>query len=511
MTSPARRMMNLFEGYPDAHGTHGATASNANKGGKLEIKKTARTIRAPVTEEVWEQHLSGERPLGIIPVRSDGTCLWACIDVDRYDIDLAGVAKMLEDQQLPLTVCRTKSGGAHVYLFLDSPHPAEEVRAEVRKLAAQLGWGDCEIFPKQNRVLEEQGDLGNWLNMPYLGGDETERYAVKKTMAAYGLDEFLDRAESMRVPLSVLSKRKKSKDTKPVDETLGDGPPCLEILTSQGFPEGTRNNGMFALGIFCKKKFGSKWKEMLEKYNHMFVTPPLSSEEVIMIQKNIEKKDYRYSCKEQPLCGHCNASLCRTRKFGIGVSGAYPQISGLTKLDTDPPLWFLDIEEQRISLETRQLQNYRDFQLVCMEQLTVFFMPMKNDEWASIVGDAMESAIILEAAPEMSVRGHFMELLEDFCMSRHRGENREDLFLGKPWQDPDTGRHYFKLTALMQHLEKEGFKSWGRNTVGKVITEEIGGRQFFNIKGKGVNVVWVPDDFTTTPQIPLPASKRDPI
>lgn len=503
--------MRLFSGYPDAHGTHGATSQNSTKGGKQEIKKTARTVREPVTEELWDQHLSGERPLGIIPVTGSGTCFWACIDVDRYDIDLAEVSEMLEREKLPLTVCRTKSGGAHVYLFLDGEYQAESVRAAVRKIAASHGWGDCEIFPKQNRILEEQGDLGNWLNMPYLGGDKTERYAVKPTMAAYTLSEFLDRAEKLRVPLSALEKTSRRKGSKPVDETLDDGPPCLEILSSQGFPEGTRNNGLFALGIFCKKKFGSKWREMLEKYNHQFMNPPLTSDEVLLIQKNIERKDYRYSCKEQPLCGHCNASLCRTRKFGVGLSGAYPQISGLTKLDTDPPLWFLDIEDTRISLETRQLQNYKEFQLACMEQLTIYYMPMKNDEWAAVLGDAMEGVITTEAAPEMSVRGHFMELLEDFCMSRHRGENREDLLLGKPWQDPDTDRHYFKLSYLMQHLERSGFRSWGRNTVGKVITEELGGRHFFNIKGKGVNVVWVPATFTQTPEIPLPASSRDPI
>ena len=29
------------------------------------------------------------------------------------------------------------------------------------------------------------------------------------------------------------------------DNNMADGPPCLEILTDQGYPEGTRNNGLF--------------------------------------------------------------------------------------------------------------------------------------------------------------------------------------------------------------------------------------------------------------------------
>lgn len=516
MSEYAARMMNLFAGYADAHGTHGATTGNAAKGGKQEIKKTAKTIRSPVTVELWTEHLAGDRPIGIIPTKSDGTCVWACIDIDKYDMDLAEIAGLIDDAKLPMTICRTKSGGAHAYVFFKQPESAEEVRNRMREVASAMGWGDCEIFPKQNQILSEQGDLGNWLNMPYLGGNSTMRYGIARNNVHYTLRAFLERCEKMKVGLSDLRVKKASASRMTPsgstgDETLGDGPPCLQILSDQGFPDGTRNSGLFALGIYCKKKYGSKWKDYLEQYNHDFMKPPLTSDEVAEVVKRLDKKDYRYSCRDQPLCSHCNSSLCRTRKFGVGSSGMYPEISGLTKLDTDPPIWFLDILDQRISLTTEQLQNYRDFQKQCMNQLTVYYMPMANGEWATLLGDAMESVMILEAAPELSTRGHFMELLEDFCMNRHKGQNREDLFLGKPWHDPETGLHYFKLTALMAFLDREGFRAWGRNTVGKVITEEIGGKMFMNIKGKGINVIWVRDDFTTIPEIPLPISTGDPI
>jgi hypothetical protein len=431
--------------------------------------------------------------------------------VDRYDMDLAEIVKDLENRKLPLVLCRTKSGGAHVYLFLREPTQAEDVRAAMRKLAATLGWGDCEIFPKQNMILAEQGDLGNWLNMPYLGGNETERYGVKADNSVHSLRSFLDLAESRRVDIDQLRFIKAKKTEAPPAEGMEDGPPCLEILAEQGFPDGTRNSGLFALGILCKKKYGSKWKEKLEEYNHSYMKPPLTADEVMAIMNRLDKKDYRYSCKDQPLCSYCNASLCRMRKFGVGSSGHYPQVSGLTKLDTQPPIWFMDIEDSRISLSTDQVMNYRDFQIVCMDQLSVLFMPIKGEDWSRIISDAMEDLIVLETAPEMSTLGHFLELLEDFCMNRNRGEQKEDLFLGKPWQDTDTGRHYFKLSALMAYLERNNFKTWGRNTVGKVITEDLGGRHFFNIGGKGINVVWVKENFTETPAVPLPPSIRDPI
>lgn len=507
MSDIAQRMMDLFGGYSDAHGTYKSTEVNKNKGGKLEIKKTARTIREPITIDLWQQHIDGDRPLGVIPIRSDQKCIWGCIDVDRYDIDLAETVKQLEKLSFPLITCRTKSGGAHAFIFFKEPIPAEETRAILRKMAATMGWGDCEIFPKQNQILNDRGDLGNWLNMPYFAGDKTDRYAVKKTSAAYSITEFLSHAEQNKVDgfqdLSVPETE---------DDSFDDGPPCLQHLAAMGVPDGTRNNVLFAMAIFCKKKFGSKWQEKLEQYNRDYLKPPLSSDEVVDIVKNVDRKEYNYSCKDQPLVSYCNSTLCRIRKFGVGESGLYPVVSGLSKLETEPPLWFMDIEDERIELTTRQLQNYKEFQAICMEQLTVFFLPMKAETWVSTVSEAMKNAIILEAPPEMSIQGHFMELLEDFCVGRHQGKIIEDLFLGKPWYDEDKKRHYFRLKDLIVYLEREKFNypNWGRNKVGNQI-QTIGGKDFFNIKGKGVNVLWVPADFKETPEIELPENESYPI
>ena len=38
-----------------------------------------------------------------------------------------------------------------------------------------------------------------------------------------------------------------------------DGPPCLQVLTTQGFPEGTRNNGLFNIGIFYRMSNPDDW------------------------------------------------------------------------------------------------------------------------------------------------------------------------------------------------------------------------------------------------------------
>lgn len=507
MSDSAARMMRLFGGYRGAHGTHGAMSRNESKGGKLEIRKSAKTLREPVTEELWQRHLDGEYFLGIIPIDEDGNCQFGCIDVDRYDIDLGEIARELERRGLPMVVCRSKSGGAHVYLFLARPTPAPDLRRKLKHIAASMGWGDCEIFPKQNQFLAERGDLANWLNMPYQNASKPDRYAVKKTMAAMSLSEFLTRAESLRVDLDT----DLGKMEEPADDSLSDGPPCLQHLCEVGFPEGQRNNGFFALATFCKKKYGSKWKEMLEEYNRRYFSPPRPADEVADVMKRIGDKDYNYRCTDVPLCNFCNVTLCRQRKFGVGGGGEYPVLSGLSKLDSDPPLWFVDIEDTRVELTTDQLQNYRFFQKACMEQITTMFMPVTQGDWAMMVGDVMQNALIIEAAPEMSTEGYFRELLEEFCTNRHRGRQREDLQLGKPWEDEEVGRHYFRLTDLMDFLDRNGFRTWGRNKIGEVC-RTMGGDAQFNFRGTCVRAFWVASEYFAGHQQPdLPEVEEDPI
>ena len=37
--------------------------------------------------------------------------------------------------------------------------------------------------------------------------------------------------------------------------------------------------------------------------------------------KQLEKKDYNYTCKATPMCDHCNSGLCKTQPFGVGDEG----------------------------------------------------------------------------------------------------------------------------------------------------------------------------------------------
>lgn len=488
----AERMFALFEGYADAHGTHGKTERNTEKGGKLEIKKSARTVRERVTLELWEQHLSGERPLGVIPIRADNMCLWGCIDVDKYDVDLGNIVTRLEQAEISLVVCRTKSGGAHIFLFCAEPIPAEIVRSSLAKIAAFLGFGGSEIFPKQSNVLLDNGDLGCWLNMPYLGGDKTERFAVNKTGRGIALEQFLSLAESSRVTEDQILDIKTT--SAKAEKSGGDGPPCLEQLVSSGFPQGSRNNGLFNLGIFLKRKYPDEWERRIEDANQEHMNPPLPTEEVAQVLKSLRKNDYRYKCSDQPIVSFCNPAACRTRKYGIGGAGSMPSMESLSKLDTDEPVWFMDVGGHRIELTTDDLQQPARFQKRCMEVINVVVPIPKKQVWDSMIQSLMENLTLIEAPNEISVAGQFQEHLESFCTDRQRAQNRDEIILGKAWHDEEAGRIYFRIRDVQDHLDKVKFRGLTRSQMTMRIKKMGGEAFFFNIKGRGVNVFWVPVD-----------------
>ena len=121
------------------------------------------------------------------------------------------------------------------------------------------------------------------------------------------------------------------------------------------------------------------------KHYQSYMSPPLSASEVVTIQKQVEKKDYNYRCKEPPINSYCNAQVCKTRKFGIGGRGSSLEFSSLSKLETDPPVWLLNVGETRIELQTDELQIQTKFQKKCMNALNIMPPLVKQSVWQEIV------------------------------------------------------------------------------------------------------------------------------
>ena len=484
------KFKSIFEGLDIAYGTY--RIEKARGDGKQAGK--AVVVRQPPVDELWSHHLDGVEPsLGIIPIRADNTCIWGCIDIDQYPLDHHALVKKIEDLNLPLVVCRSKSGGAHVFLFTKNPVPARQMQNYLKACAALLGEAGREIFPKQSEILVDRGDTGNFLNLPYFAGDNGTRYAIKADGSAATLEEFygLYEANVQDTPLSIPEAPKEA------ESPIKDGPPCLQALCAQGFPEGTRNNGLFAIGVYLKKAHPVGWEDKLMEYNVKYMSPPLGMKELELITRQSGKKDYRYKCKDAPLNSFCNSGLCRTRKYGIGGDGPdAPQLSSLSKYASEPPLWFLDVNGNRVELDTDSLFVQASFQKACLEKINVLPPTLRKQDWENLLNallkEMVETEQITEASEDTSVTGRFMDLLEEFCTHMQQALDRDELLLGRPWISDEDGKTYFRIKDLEAHLKRNNFSGLSAPKMAQRL-RDIGGTPIpLFLKGRTVRCWSVP-------------------
>jgi hypothetical protein len=484
------RFKAIFSGLDIAYGTY--KSEKAKDSGKQAGK--AVVVRKPPVDELWVRHLEGVEPsLGIIPIRADNTCIWGCIDIDQYPLDHAGLVAKIRKRNLPLVVCRSKSGGAHVFLFTKEPVAAADMQRYLSACASILGESGREIFPKQAEILVDRGDTGNFLNLPYFAGDNGTRYAVKDDGAAATLEEFYElyQAHVQDVPLAY------PEEPKQPDHPIKDGPPCLQVLCSQGFPEGTRNNGLFNIGIYLKRSNPSGWEDKLMEYNQKFVAPSLGITELHTITKQLQKKDYKYKCKDAPINSFCNSGLCRTRKFGVGADGPdSPQMSSLSKYNSEPPLWFLDVNSKRVELETDHLFNQASFQKACMEKINVLPPTLRKQDWESLLNALLKEMVELEQiqdAPEdTTLTGRFLDLVEEFTTHLQQAMDKDEILLGRPWTSDDDAKTYFRMKDLEGHLKRNNFLGLSSPKIAQRI-RDLGGEPFsLFLKGRSTRVWRIP-------------------
>jgi hypothetical protein len=343
--------------------------------------------------------------------------------------------------------------------------------------------------------------------MPYFGGESSTRYAYGKKGEALSPEEFIERVKEITLTVEQIERLEASPLTENID-WLDQAPPCIQHLIVQGFPKGTRNSGLFNVGVFLRKKYPDEWEKRLEKVNLEYMQPPLGAQEVITVTKQLQRKDYFYRCNDQPIASHCNSPLCRTRKHGIGANGGTPLFSNLTKQDSDPPIWFLDVEGGRLELETDDLLNQNRFQRKCMDSLNKIPPKVKDNVWRQIIQQLLDSLTIVEVPKESSTEGHFLELLETFCTERPARE-KDELLLHKPWTE--NGKTYFRLADLMEYLHRHNFKEYPRNKLTAKLKQMEGSPHFFNIKGKGVNVWCIAEFVAQTESHDLPEFNESPI
>lgn len=475
-------LMSLFDGNREAHGIFKFSGEMRADG---KVKGQGVTIRTRILPTLWDEHLDGTHQLGIIPINGDSLTKFGAIDIDSYNLDRNAIHAKIFKDKIPVVPFRSKSGGVHLYLFTSDFVPASMMQFKLRAIAAYLGFGTAEIYPKQSKILKDRGDIGQWINMPYFNLKKTERFAYDpETNKPLLLKEFLD-----YVSPRILNPQELEKYSLPIDETIPQGPPCLQHLSTQGFPDGTRNQGLFALGVYAQKVEPDAWQKMVEDFNVKLMKPPLSPKEVLTIIASLTKKEYNYPCKKSPICEHCNISLCRTRKYGIGEAMGMPSMGTLTKLKTEPPIWFIEIEGGgRLELSTDDLQNPMKFQKRCLDTLNIMPTLPKRQDWQIIVANLLENLTEVPVALEATPAGQMMQYLEDFCVNRagNAEEGNQSLLRGLIWNN--VNRHHFRLADFVQYLDRKKFYEFRLHQIASILRSNKCTHETLRVNGKNLSI-----------------------
>ena len=438
-----RRFASLYAGRTDCFGRYLVA------GGRQDGKQKGRgqTVHEPLTDEVFAAHLSGQIRLGVVPIRVDSSVSWFAGDIDDYSVNLLEIETKAQAAGFPLVVCRSKSGGAHLYCFIRGTAPATSAIKAMRSWLAVLGYPRSEVFPKQDTVTEES--TGNWINLPYHNGDDADNYAIGLTGEKLTLAEFEQMANARAITpaeLETLAGVKAEKPKKARGE-FADAPPCVAQMAVDKVTEGGRNTVLTHVGIFYRKSDPDNWQEKLIEWNALYIEPRLPTEEVRQIARSLAKDKYEYFCKQEPMCSICQKDLCLTRKWGVGPQHGEDysdyDIDRIVKITSDPPIFYVIMNGDSIKMDPDTLFAGSKFRKRVWESTGRFVTPLKQIQHEKRLKAAKME---IESAPqEVSDEGAILEIFRDWCEARvPNTPNINEVRRGNPYYDPDRKAVVFR-------------------------------------------------------------------
>ena len=143
-----------FTGLPRVYGTRDPHSGKITQ------------VKAPVTDNVLEQHLTGHWHYGVYLLVRDRT---RALAVDFDTPDLFPVIEFVDAAaryNLPTYVERSKSKGHHVWVFFNEQGvEAYKARLIAHHVLDEIGQQSVEVFPKQDRI-DVDNQYGNFIFAP---------------------------------------------------------------------------------------------------------------------------------------------------------------------------------------------------------------------------------------------------------------------------------------------------------------------------------------------------------
>ena len=295
--------MELFSGRTDCYGQN-----------QICIKET-------LTKEIYKEHLSGTRRIGVYPIYDKKWTKWFSCDIDEENFGMAlSIKQRAKNFGVDMFIERSKSKGYHVFSFFDEPIESVKPRLLFEMILEELEI-KCEMFPKQDEVGESQ--FGNFIFLPLFGGD------VKNGKTVFVDDNnnvFIDNLEGLKkIKLTEAKEIEKAieingleRKTIILQETATDESriftrtlPCIDKI-KQGVPKGHRDNACFRLVInFKEKGIPRDDVEILISNWNLKNKEPLPVRDLIKVINSVFKGGYKsYGCDDAIILNYCDKANC---------------------------------------------------------------------------------------------------------------------------------------------------------------------------------------------------------
>jgi len=478
------RFIKIFEGLDRAYGQFKRNDSRIS----VKVEGKPWVEHKPLQQKLWENHLMGIGvSLGVFPLTDNGTCKWGAIDIDVDDLDYEELLKKIRKLKLPLIMFRSKSGRAHVYMFMKDFTSAEEVRLVMRKFASKLGLADKldRIYPMQTELGEK--DTGSWLNLPYFNHEEGSRYAYKDDFDAASIEEFFKMheqyaQESLDEYLAEeIKSTKKVKSTNLEDLFLPCQKNSLELNNNKVPSEIGRND--FLLHSFVWAKRAQTHTKKIEEYKHLdakgllkhfnknYFKEPLTEDEMEKTIFKSEDKEYKYLCKRPKIKKYCDPSACVrhicgiTQEQALDLVEAKESLGNITQYCSTPPIFYdsVDVKKadgigyRRLTVEMDGSNfRYKDKYLDKLADAGHFahesIQNQKPGEFRKMMMERLKKRIYEKAEEEATPEYEFKTLMWDFLRRCSVSIEKSDLLDGACYYNQKTKEMDIRLYKLLEYL-----------------------------------------------------------
>ena len=345
-----KRYIKYFDGYREAYGLadfeHEEAKIDPESGKKRPVY---RWNFEPLTEEIYNSHVEGKISIGIQPCNTDKEARLGVIDIDPKDyadFDKKFFIDKIQEFDLPLIPVESKSGGLHLWIFIDEFMSAKDIVSFLTNLLPLFKLKpNTEIFPKQTELTRDEstGKIGpgQFINLPYYGG---ERKGLNVDGTSFTLENFLQLIEANTVSKNDLQQITEGIDKKIYEGVNGDfidGPPCMAVLSKLSKEKNFdgKDRFMYNYHVLVKMKYPDTWEDKVKnapvKYFEEIHGNAWTDQKLKAKIKSWAKTEKGYTCNQDPLFEHCKKGICVKKKFGVlsGSKGSYPALTNLRKIE----------------------------------------------------------------------------------------------------------------------------------------------------------------------------------